>query len=164
MQFIKTISIMTLFLFSAIAQAEIIHIDTAKTQSLIDDGIPIIDIRTKSEWKQTGIVEGSHLLTLFDEQGKFDIEKWMSDLDKIAGKDKPFMLICAVGGRTAMLSQYLDSKAGYTQVHNVHRGIVQWIGENKPVVAYDENAAAETSGQTDSSENISVSTAEDTSN
>ena len=145
MQFIKTISIITLLLLSAGAQAEITHIDNEKTQSLLKEGIPIIDVRTVSEWKETGIVEGSHLLTLFDEKGNFDIEKWMADLDKVAGKDKPFMLICAVGGRTGMLSQYLDSREGYTQVHNVVRGIDHWIRSDKPVVTYSENKVAETS-------------------
>lgn len=142
MQFIKTISIITLFLLSATTQAEIIHIDNKKTESLLKEGIPLIDIRTKSEWKETGVVEGSHLLTMFDEQGKFDIDQWMADLDKIAGKDKPFMLICAVGGRTGMLSQYLDSRAGYTQVHNVQRGIVHWIDSDKPVTTYNADATA----------------------
>ena len=143
MQFIKTISIITLFLLSVGAQAQITHIDNEKTQSLLQEGIPIIDVRTKSEWKETGIVEGSHLLTLFDETGNFDIQKWMADLDKIAGKDKPFMLICAVGGRTGMLSQYLDSREGYTQVHNVVRGIDHWIRSDMPVVDYSENKVAE---------------------
>lgn len=141
MQFIKTISIITLLLFSATTQAEITHINNEKTAQLLKAGVPIIDVRTKSEWKETGIVEGSHLLTLFDEKGNFDIEKWMADLDKIAGKDKPFMLICAVGGRTGMLSQYLDSREGYTQVHNVQRGIDHWIRSDKPVITYQEKAS-----------------------
>ena len=148
MQFIKTISIVTLLLLSVGVQAEITHIDNEKTQSLLKDGIPIIDVRTKSEWKETGVVEGSHLLTLFDEKGNFDIEQWMADLDKVAGKDKPFMLICAVGGRTGMLSQYLDSREGYTQVHNVVRGIDHWIRSDKPVVDYSENKVAELSKDT----------------
>lgn len=143
MQLIKKISMIALFIFSAATQAEITHISNEQTEALLEEGIPLIDVRTESEWKDTGIVEGSHLLTLFDETGKFDIKKWMSDLDKIAGKDKPFMLICAVGGRTGMLSQYLDSREGYTQVHNVQRGIDYWIRANKPVVSY-KNKAAET--------------------
>lgn len=136
MQLIKKISIIALFILSTTAQAEITHISNEKTESLLKEGIPLIDVRTESEWKETGIVEGSHLLTLFDETGKFDIKKWMADLDKIAGKDKPFMLICAVGGRTAMLSQYLDSREGYTQVHNIQQGIAHWIRSDKPVVNY----------------------------
>ena len=157
MQLIKTISIITLFLFSATTQAEIINVGNEKTAQLLKQGIPLIDVRMESEWKQTGVVEGSHLLTFFDAEGKFDLEKWKSDLEKIAGKDKPFMLICAVGGRTGMLSNYLDTREGYTQVHNVQRGISHWISSNKPVVNYKENSVATMSEEATAETTASVS-------
>lgn len=138
---IKLLTFTAMISLMSLAQAEVTHIDHQKVQSLMKAGVPLIDVRTQSEWKQTGIIEGSHLLTLFDETGKVDIEKWVADLDKIAGKDKPFMLICAVGGRTGMLAQYLDTRAGYSQVHNVQRGIHHWISANKPVVDYSEKDA-----------------------
>ena len=130
-----------LSLSTAVAQAEITHINNEKTSKLLAEGIPLIDVRTQSEWKQTGIVEGSHLLTFFDEKGNYDIKKWVADLEKIAGKDKPFMLICAVGGRTGNISQFLDQKMGFTKVHNVEKGIVQWLSDNKPVTSYEEPTA-----------------------
>ena len=136
MQLLKKIGITVLLLCAVSAQAEITHIDNDKMAKLLAQGVPLIDVRTQSEWKETGIVEGSHLLTLFDEKGRFDIDKWLAELDKIAGKDQPFMLICAVGGRTGMLSQYLDRREGYSQVHNVQWGIQRWIGANKPIANY----------------------------
>ena len=117
------------------------HIDNEKTTELLADGVPLIDVRMKSEWQQTGIVEGSHLLTFFDENGNYDIKKWTADLEKIAGKDKPFMLICAVGGRTGTISKFLDNKLGFSKVHNVKKGIVHWIASKQPVSAYAEPEA-----------------------
>ena len=138
MNIFKSLGLAVLLSLSTAVQAEITHIDNEKTSELLAGGIPLIDVRTQSEWKQTGIVEGSHLLTFFDEKGNYDIKKWVADLEEIAGKDKPFMLICAVGGRTGNISQFLDQKMGFTKVHNVEKGIVQWLSANKPVAVYDE--------------------------
>jgi rhodanese-related sulfurtransferase len=142
MKLLRTLSLAALLSLSSLsAQAEIINLDNQKTEELVKQGIPVIDVRMKSEWQQTGIIEGSHLLTLFDENGDYDLEKWVADLDKIAGKDKPFILICAVGGRTGMVSQFLDRKLGYSQVHNVSRGINSWIKDGKAVIPYSDSAA-----------------------
>ena len=139
MQALKSLGLTLLFGLSfATAQADVEHINNKKTGELLAEGIPLIDVRMKSEWEQTGIVEGSHLLTFFDEKGNYDIKKWVADLEKIAGKDKPFMLICAVGGRTGNISQFLDAKLGFEKVHNVEKGIVHWISEQLPVVDYSE--------------------------
>jgi rhodanese-related sulfurtransferase len=136
MNALNSLGLALLLSLSAAVQAEVTHINNEKTSELLAEGIPLIDVRTQSEWKQTGIVEGSHLLTFFDEKGNYDIKKWVAGLEEIAGKDKPFMLICAVGGRTGNISQFLDQKMGFTKVHNVERGIVQWLSANKPVAAY----------------------------
>ena len=141
MHVFKSLGLAVLLSLSAAAQAAVTHIDNDKTSELLAEGIPLIDVRTQSEWKQTGIVEGSHLLTFFDEKGNYDIKKWVADLEEIAGKDKPFMLICAVGGRTGNISQFLDQKLGFTKVHNVKKGIVQWLSANKPVTVYKEPTA-----------------------
>jgi len=115
-QLIQTFCLLAL---STTLHAEVAHIDNEKTAELLKQEIPIIDVRMEKEWKQTGIVKGSHLLTFFDEKGDYDFEKWKVELDKVAGKDKPFMLICAVGGRTMVISQFLDKVQGYSKVHNV---------------------------------------------
>lgn len=141
MHLFKTLSLILLLACSSLsAQAEITHIDNKKTNELLAEGIPLIDVRMASEWAETGVIEGSHLLTLFDENGNYDLEKWVADLNKIAGKDKPFMLICAVGGRTGVISQFLDRKLGYRQVHNVTRGIDHWIKSGNRVTPYEPDA------------------------
>ncbi len=156
MQVLKPLGLaLVLSLSMVTAQAEVTHINNDRTSELLADDIPLIDVRMKSEWEQTGIVEGSHLLTFFDEKGRYDVKQWVSDLEKIVGKDKPFMLICAVGGRTGNISQFLDQKLGFSKVHNVERGIVHWIQSDKPVITYADSllkagvsANAETSTNT----------------
>jgi len=70
--------------------------------------IPIIDIRTKEEWYQTGILKGSHTLTFFDEMGQYNLELFLEKLHEIIGeKSNKFLLICRTGSRTGQISQYL---------------------------------------------------------
>ena len=115
--------------------ADIIDIDNDRTQELLDGGVPLIDVRTPPEWQQTGVVEGSHLMTFFGADGSYDVDKWLRQLQQVASGDEPLMLICEVGGRTNVISRFLDEQLGYTKVHNVTRGIKQWIEEGRPTVA-----------------------------
>ena len=108
--------------------------DNSQLQSLIDAGVPIIDVRTAGEWKQTGIIPNSHLLTFFDEQGKYDVQTWLGALQNIAQPDQPMALICATGGRTKAIAHFLSTQLGYQQVYNVSEGIYAWIKEGREVI------------------------------
>ena len=114
--------------------AEIKEVDSGEARSLLDQGVALIDVRTPGEWKQTGVIEGSHLLTFFNEQGGYDIAAWMAELGKIVNKDQPFMLICHVGTRTASITHYLDTKTKYERVINITKGIQNWIESDYPTV------------------------------
>lgn len=107
-------------------------IDNAKLQTLIDQGVTLVDIRRAEEWKETGIVKGSKLLTLFDEKGNINPE-FPNKINQIAPTNKPIAIICRTGNRTQVGAQML-SQAGYSQVYNVQRGITGWIKEGRPVV------------------------------
>ncbi len=115
-------------------QAEVRSLDSAQFEKLIAQGVPVIDIRRAQEWQQTGVVKGSHLITFFDQQGHYDVKRWLARLQPIAGKNDPFILICRTGNRTGIVSKFLDQKLGYTQVSHVAGGITQWIKDGKPVV------------------------------
>jgi len=120
------------FAFSAVA--EVINIDNDKLQTLIKQGVPIVDIRTSEEWQTTGIVEGSHLLTFFDRNGRYDVANWTQSLEKIIKKNQPVILICRTGNRTTTVSHFMDKKMNYHTVYNVEKGIVAWIKKGNPVV------------------------------
>ena len=116
-------------------RADVTRVDNAGLQRLIDRGVPVVDIRTPEEWRQTGIIEGSHLLTFFDAQGRYNVHAWLSELASIASRrDDPLVLICDSGGRSALVSQYLDAQLGYRHVFDVPGGIAQWMAENRPTV------------------------------
>lgn len=122
------------WLLSFPVMAEIKDIDNNTLQKLLKEKIAIIDIRAPEEWKETGIIEGSHLLTFFDKNGRYNVEKWVKDLEKIVKKDQPVILICRTGNRTLPVGDLLDKKIGYQTVYNVKNGILKWIKENQPVV------------------------------
>lgn len=116
--------------------AEVTQVDNETLKELREQGVALIDVRREDEWRHTGMIEGSHALTFFDKAGRYNVQKWLSELEKIAPNDAPFVLICAVGGRTKSISNLLDKKLGYTQVHNLTRGIREWITKGEKTVAY----------------------------
>ena len=119
---------------SAPLRAEVTHVDNADLERLLEVGVPVVDIRTPEEWEATGIIEGSHLLTFFDAEGNYDARAWLSALSAIAAPDAPVAIICHSGGRSNVVTRFLDSQVGYEKVHDVHRGISQWIAEERPTI------------------------------
>lgn len=115
-------------------RAEMAHIDGAALHRLIAEGVPVVDVRTAAEWDRTGIVEGSHPLTFFDSEGRYDVRAWMSKLAAIAGPDRPVAVICHSGGRSKAVGRLLDGRFGYRRVYNLRGGIAKWIAEDRPTV------------------------------
>ncbi|HEX6736199.1 MAG TPA: rhodanese-like domain-containing protein [Azonexus sp.] len=116
------------------ARADVIDIDNAQLAKLMQDGVPVIDIRLQSEWEETGIVAGSKLHTFFDERGRADPAAWLNQVKPHARPDQPVVVICRSGNRTKAVSQFLSQQAGYATVYNVKAGIKGWLGERRPVV------------------------------
>lgn len=116
----------------AVLKPKFTNIDNDEVQKLLDQDVKIIDIRRPDEWKQTGVIDGSHLMTVFDKNGKTN-PNFLNDLEKLVGKDEKFMLICRTGNRTGVVSKYLSEKAGYSGVNNVTNGITGWIKQNRSV-------------------------------
>ncbi|MBP1680816.1 MAG: rhodanese-like protein [Proteobacteria bacterium] len=101
-------------LFSTFLFAELRHVDAS--EEIVKSGMKIIDIRTLPEWKETGLVENAIPITFFDEQGRYNAETFIKELDKHVSKDKEFALICRTGNRTSAVSELL-SKQGYKVVN-----------------------------------------------
>lgn len=119
--------VFTLLTSSQLASAEVIDIDNTQFQELLTKGVPVIDIRLKSEWDETGVVKGSKLVTFFDERGRYDAVAWLDSVKSYAKKSDPIIVICRSGNRTKMVSQLMSQQAGYTTVYNVKYGIQGWI-------------------------------------
>ncbi|MRI58343.1 MAG: rhodanese-like domain-containing protein [Epsilonproteobacteria bacterium] len=94
------------------------------------EGAVLIDIRTPMEWRQTGVVPGSKLLTFFDDYGNYDIDAFMKEFQKLVPtKETPFVLICRTGSRTATVGNFLANQAGYTNAMHLAGGVYAWAGE-----------------------------------
>ena len=120
-----------LTLFSQLTFADIQKVNIGNLKNLILDGVPIIDIRTPKEWIETGIIEGSHLITFFNKKGEVNLGQWLFEFDKIADKQKPFILICRSGRRTGVVSKYLDKNFDFFKIYDATDGINGWKKSNK---------------------------------
>jgi len=113
-----------------VAQADV---DNVELKALIAQGVPIYDIRRSEEWRQTGVIEGSRLLTWVDAGGRVN-PGFLPELSAAIGKDEPVILICRTGSRTSRLARELASEHGFSRVYNVEDGILRWIAEGNRVV------------------------------
>ncbi len=125
--------ILLLFPLSAYSAPPYTNIDNQQLKTLQSQGVPVYDIRRAEEWQQTGVVEGSHLLTFVDEKGKL-MPEFVSRFTQSVGKNDPVILICRTGSRTDVLARALIADLGYTKVYNVENGITRWISDGLPVV------------------------------
>ena len=121
-------------LVASFAFSDVIEIGNIELKSLLQKKIPLIDIRRKDEWKSTGIVENSILMTFFDKNGKANTNEWLKELTKIANKNDPVILICRTGRRTGIISKFLSEKVGYSLIYDVTEGITDWIKKGNTVV------------------------------
>ena len=124
-------------------RAEVIDIDNAELARLAASGVPVVDIRTPGEWKSTGVIAGSRLLTFFDEGGNADTARWLASAKGFATPAQPVILICRSGNRTRAATQFLSQKAGYATVYNVKQGMNGWMAEQRPVVPAEKAIACQ---------------------
>lgn len=124
--------LLVLVFLSTFALAELRHVEVS--EDFVKSGITIIDIRTSPEWIDTGIIENSIPITFFDEQGHYNADTFMAELNKHVKKDREFALVCRTGSRTTAVTDFL-SKNGY-KVVNLKGGIVKLIKQGYVPVKY----------------------------
>ncbi|PHQ66077.1 MAG: sulfurtransferase [Sulfurimonas sp.] len=105
------------------------------SQKILDSKIPIVDIRTPGEWKETGIVENSITIMFWDEKGNYDVNTFLAELNKKVDTKKPFALICRTGSRTKIVADFLAKKLNY-DVINILGGIVYLKAAKLKTVPY----------------------------
>ena len=115
-----------------LAAADMIDIDNQKLKELMEQGVPVIDVRRADEWSNTGVIEGSHLITFFDKAGKYDAEKWKTALSSKIDAKEPVILICHSGVRTSIIGKWLSEQV--ETVYNVDEGIVSWLKDGNGTV------------------------------
>jgi len=125
--------IVTLLFLATSAMAELTQVWA--TPDFADKNIKIIDIRTPSEWKETGIIKNSYTIMFFDEKGNFNLKVFLNQLNMLVKKDEQFALICRVGSRSGMVSKFLSEKLGY-RVINLKGGIMKMIHDGYKTKPY----------------------------
>ena len=108
------------------------NLDNKQLKSMLDQGVPIIDIRRPEEWQQTGIINGSKKLTFVDKSGRL-LPDFLPQFTSAIAKDQPVILICRTGNRTSALARHLSKELGYTNIYNVKNGITSWMRDGGPV-------------------------------
>lgn len=82
----------------------------------------ILDVRSPEELKE-GKIAGSTLVPFWQiAKGNYKVPA-----------NQPVLLVCAVGGRSYAVGQYLN-KSGYPEVYNLKSGISGWKQSGLPVV------------------------------
>lgn len=125
----KKLFVLILLLLS-LGQAEVINQPAGK--ELLKAHIPIVDIRTPGEWKETGVLQGSIPIMFFDEKGGYNVDRFLKELNAKVDTKKPFAIICHTGSRTSMLAPFLSKTFGYT-VYNLQGGILYAIRHGLPI-------------------------------
>ena len=114
--------------------ADVIQVDGAGLERLRAEGVPVVDVRRADEWRETGVIEGSYLLTFYDAKGNYDLERWLPALARIAESGPPVAFICRSGKRSARVARLLDERFGYGRVYTAREGILGWMEEGRPTV------------------------------
>ena len=130
----KKLIAICLYIITAQAFAEVKEVNNQEIMSLMQSGVPIIDIRRAEEWSDTGVIKQSNLLTFFDKQGNHNIDKWLPELKNIAKESDPVIIICRSGKRSGIVSKFLDEQANFTNVYNASGGILSWVGSKNKTV------------------------------
>lgn len=108
------------------------NLNNEQLQVMLDQGTPIVDVRRKDEWRKTGVIKNSKLLTFVDGGGRLK-PGFLETFTKRYKKDDPVIVICDTGGRTDALARHLVEQMGYSQVYNVRNGISGWLRDDLKV-------------------------------
>jgi rhodanese-related sulfurtransferase len=94
-------------------------VDPTEARALIDAGWRVIDVRTDAEWAD-GHLAGSHHVPM---------DQVVEEIG--AHLDHPLLVVCASGGRSARVAQYLAAQGAETA--NLDGGLHGWEAAGLPL-------------------------------
>ena len=115
-------------LMTKFAFADVVDINNNQILELSNTNIPIIDVRSKTEWDQTGVIPNSILLTFFDKEGNYDLNEWYEKLLLEIDEGEPIILMCRSGNRSRIIADMMDKEFD-SVIYNAKRGIMSWIND-----------------------------------
>jgi len=135
---IKLLTITLFFMLNSTQLfAEIYEVNNEKIKKLLENRVPLIDIRTEGEWLETGVINSSHLLTFFDKDGNYDFKKWMIKIGEIADDKGPVIIMCRSGRRSRIVSNMIIKENSEYLVYHATNGIKSWIESSNKTVKRD---------------------------
>lgn len=120
--------------FVKAAKARIQEVDADRLQAMKQEqpDLLILDVRESSEFEQ-GHIEGAMLIPRGILEAAADLQ-YPKRVEKLcAARDKPLVLYCATGGRSAMAADTLQMM-GFKEVYSLAGGITQWEADNRPLI------------------------------
>ena len=129
-----TDQIMGLMDFVKAAKASITEVNGTQLDEMRRDrsDLMILDVRESSEHEQ-GYLEGAMLVPrgILEAAADFNYPKRVQAL--VDARDRPIVVYCASGGRSAMAAVTLK-QMGFKEVYSLAGGVMQWSAENRPLL------------------------------
>jgi rhodanese-related sulfurtransferase len=125
---------MTLMDFVKTAKAAITEIEPVQLEKMRKEraNLLLVDVRESSEHEQ-GHLEGAMLVPrgILEAAADFTYPKRVQTL--VDARERPVVLYCATGGRSAMAAVALQLM-GFKEVYSLAGGIVRWSDEKRPLM------------------------------
>lgn len=127
----KSLSLMD---FVGAARAQIKEVTPTELQQMLDSEskLLLLDVRESSEHEQ-GHLPGAHLVPRGILEAAADLQYPKRDPVLSAARERPVVLYCASGGRSAMAALTLQMM-GFKQVYSLAGGFMRWQESGLPVV------------------------------
>ena len=97
-----------------------------------EENLMILDIREESEYA-AGHIENAVLVPRGTIEGAADPQYKKRNDELCIAHERPIVLYCATGGRSAMAT-YTLQEMGFSQVYNLLGGFELWEAEDYPVI------------------------------
>ena len=91
---------------------------------LKDPDVQLIDVRTPSEWSG-GIIPNARKINYRDSD-------FLQQMEQSLDKDKPLVVYCAAGGRSAKAAKKL-SDSGFKKIYDLEVGFSGWKAAGMPI-------------------------------
>jgi rhodanese-related sulfurtransferase len=123
----KIIFILGVFAFSTLYAAEPIQQDVTAAKEFLakEPKAIVLDVRTAEEFSQ-GHLPGAVLVTIGGDD-------FVDRVKKVASPDKPVLVYCLSGGRSAKAIATLKA-AGFSQLHELKGGVTSWAAEKQELI------------------------------
>ncbi|CUU71295.1 thiosulfate sulfurtransferase [Campylobacter hyointestinalis subsp. hyointestinalis] len=125
----KVLLILTVLCVQMFAKFETIEVDQ---NTINDQNIQIIDVRTPAEWEQTGVLNGAILVTYRNSDGSIN-PNFVNEIKSKIDPNKKVAVICRSGARSKAASTLLDEN-GVDGVINLGGGMNKVLDKKLPTV------------------------------